>query len=142
LTLALVTRAFGLLLAGAEKALELVVESGAQGLTCSEFVFRCFQIDGVDEVEILDPLHPKYSLRNSPPNATEGDGQSVDWPTPDQLEKQRQLDQDYIDYLESITGQRNLTPSVPDNTTPGDFWRSPSFEAIAVLHQPPHVPAI
>jgi hypothetical protein len=136
---------------------------GDYRMFCSELVYRSFAHAGLS-IEIVDPLFERFPSGSG--DGRRGDGGRGDDGMPetldDVLEDYRDFFEDTVtaDPLPEEVwaveaagdgrrggpdGRRGwLRPTGPrremelaDMVTPGDFWSSPSLEAVAVLHRPP-----
>lgn len=124
-------RAALLLLDLAAGAAGRAIDSGARALSCSEFVFRCYDESGDDRLrlQVPDPLIAAA-------------GHSPAW-----LSLQASQE---IDALHEAVRAHNLssdaergvlsTGEEADRVTPGDLWRSSSLEPVVTLHRPPERP--
>ncbi|MCW2637531.1 MAG: hypothetical protein JWQ99_3898 [Blastococcus sp.] len=95
-------------------------------LTCSEYVYRCF-----DDVGLSIDLQRRPLLADGRPP----------WMSEEQMAEFKRLyglGGTAVTVRESGTGD---PPSLAEHATPGDLWRSRDLVPVVVLHHPPRAPA-
>lgn len=124
-------RAALLLLDLAAAAASRAIDSGARALSCSEFVFRCFDESGDDRLrlQVLDPLFA--ALQHPPAWLSQQASEDID-----------ALHEAVRAHNHSSDAERGVlsTGEEADRVTPGDLWRSSSLDPVAALHRPPERP--
>lgn len=104
----------------------------SRSLVCSEFVYRCFVEAGTD-IEVADPLGSLPNLGGQPWAEESISAEEELW----QELRLRNASVE-VPALESDREQVALANRVqPDRVTPGDLWRSASFQPVAQLAKPP-----
>jgi hypothetical protein len=127
------THSFGLLLFILDKILRNLTTYDRWSLSCSEFVYRCF-----------DESNPRLPLTVTEPLTFLAEAQPA-WLTPEQDARERELYQilDQHNATRASIGPRPAaittfgagSPVVADRVTPGDLWRCPELNPVAVLHR-------
>lgn len=123
-------RAALLLLDIAAAASSRAIDSGARALSCSEFVFRCFDESGDDRLKV-DVQHRLLGPEGPPSWLSQQADEEID-----ALHAAVRLHNDAFDTddFPRAYGQD------ADRVTPGDLWRSSSLQPVIALHRPPQRP--
>ncbi len=123
-------RAALLLLDLAAEAASRAVDSGASALSCSEFVFRCFEESGDDRLKV-DVEHRLLAPEGPPPWLSQQANEEID-----ALHAAVRLHNASCD----MDGLSLVYNEHADRVTPGDLWRSSSLQPVIALHRPPQRP--